>query len=326
MFAENKRASVKKSLTLAGSTLGFSLVAVMATAQPSGIATDLANALVEGQENFELQPFVENKSVDYSIGAVNRFLSDQSGKMVGGNWKYLDLSIGTEAGEPSFDAKSVYGLKETKNWFLFNQTSLGHYNSRTTANLGLGARHINDAETVILGVNAFYDYEMKSGHKRASIGGEFLTSIGQIRANQYKAISGDIVYDGGTESALDGTDVKFTFELPYFYGSDIYYKYTHWYDSSFDDYRNEFGATAEIAPDLTLKIAGYDSSDSGNDTIASLSYSIPLGGQTREAKVKRDGNFSTALKPIREMLYIPVERENRIMKKTVKLGVTYSGY
>jgi hypothetical protein len=43
-------------------------------------------------------------------------------------------------------------------------------------------------------------------------------------------------------------------------------------------------------------------------------------------KVKLDGKFSTGLKPIRDMLYIPVERENRIMKKTVKLGVTYSGY
>jgi hypothetical protein len=315
-----------RKLTLTGSTIGFSLVAFIATAQPSGLATELANTLVTQKDSFQLQPFVAQKAEAYSLGAVNGFLSTQSQKMLTERWKYLDFSIGTEDGEVTFEAKSVYGLNETKNWFIFNQSSLVTYDSRTTLNFGLGARHINDDETVIAGLNAFYDYETKSEHKRASVGGEILTSMGQLRANQYKAISGDIIYDGGTETALDGTDVKLTYELPFFYGSDIYYKYTHWYDSSFDDYRNEVGVTAEIAPNLTLKVAGYDSSYNGKDSIASISYSIALGGVQKSDKVKLDGKFSTGLKPIRDMLYIPVERENRIVKKTVKLGVTYSGY
>ena len=193
-------------------------------------------------------------------------------------------------------------------------------------NFGLGARHINDAETIIFGLNAFYDYELGSAHKRASIGGEFLTSLGQIRVNQYKALSGDIIYDGGTETALDGTDVKLTYELPFFYGADIHYKYTHWYDGDYNDHRREVGFSAEIIPYVNLALASYDSSQEGSDTTVSISYSLPLGGAARPQKSKLDGQFTTDLKPIRDMLYIPVERENRIMKKTVKMGVTFSGY
>ena len=40
----------------------------------------------------------------------------------------------------------------------------------------------------------------------------------------------------------------------------------------------------------------------------------------------QDGTWSTKLMPIRDQLYRPVERENRIMKKTIKLGVVVSGY
>lgn len=326
MRSTKRNRNRSKSLTLTVSSVGFSLITFVATAQPGTLTSDLVSQILEENSNFKLQSFVESELQAYSLDQANSFLRQQSQKLLSDNWKHLEFVIGVDAGDISINATSVYGLNETKNWFIFNQTSLGTYDSRTTLNLGLGARHINDAETVISGLNAFYDYEVETGHQRMSVGGEFLTSMGQIRANQYKAISGDITYDGGTESALDGTDVKLTYELPYFYGSNVYYKYTHWYDSDFNDYQNEFGLTAEIVPDLTFKIAGNDSSFNGSSTVASVSYSIPLGNVSRPAKIKRDGKFSTGLKPIRDLLYIPVERENRIVKKTVKLGVTYSGF
>jgi hypothetical protein len=40
----------------------------------------------------------------------------------------------------------------------------------------------------------------------------------------------------------------------------------------------------------------------------------------------QDGKWQANLKPIREKLYKPVQRENRIAKKAIKLGVTVSGY
>jgi hypothetical protein len=40
----------------------------------------------------------------------------------------------------------------------------------------------------------------------------------------------------------------------------------------------------------------------------------------------QDGKFTTKLQNIRKAIYKPVKRENRIMKKSVSLGVTASGY
>jgi hypothetical protein len=36
---------------------------------------------------------------------------------------------------------------------------------------------------MIVGANAFYDYESKSGHKRSSLGFELLTAMLEFRAN-----------------------------------------------------------------------------------------------------------------------------------------------
>ena len=41
---------------------------------------------------------------------------------------------------------------------------------------------------------------------------------------------------------------------------------------------------------------------------------------------KSDREFTFKLKSVMSELYKPVQRENRIMKKSIKLGVTVSGY
>jgi len=43
-----------------------------------------------------------------------------------------------------------------------------------------------------MGANAFYDYEMESEHKRTGFGVELLTSLLELRANKYNAVSGTI--------------------------------------------------------------------------------------------------------------------------------------
>ncbi len=67
------------------------------------------------------------------------------------------LGLKGDDAQTKTEIMGVYRLHETKNSFLFNQTSLVRYNDRTTMNLGFGARYINDPETVIAGANVFYD-------------------------------------------------------------------------------------------------------------------------------------------------------------------------
>jgi hypothetical protein len=56
-----------------------------------------------------------------------------------------------------------------------------------------------------------------------------------------------------------------------------------------------------------------------------VTYRIALGAEP-DNRVKRDGVFRFALEPVRHMLYQPVQRENRIVKKRVSLGVTVAAY
>ena len=103
--------------------------------------------------------------------AANSALDDVEDNIVATTpFTHLELSLGSDAfgldtTGTTTKTELLVRLHETKNTFVFNQTSISSFDSRTTANLGFGVRHINDDETVIMGVNAFYDYELDSEHK-----------------------------------------------------------------------------------------------------------------------------------------------------------------
>jgi hypothetical protein len=149
----------------------------------------------------------------------------------------------------------------------------------------------------------------------------------EFRANTYNAISGTIAYNGINETALDGRDMKLTANLPYLYSSNVYYSSGKWKDGlGHETKTKEFGITAEVLPNLFVNVAQQKKDSTKAKTVASISYSIPLGNAAKTKRVIQDGNWDSRMKPIREKLYKPVQRENRIMKKAIKLGVTVSGY
>ena len=88
----------------------------------------------------------------------------------------------------------------------------------------------------------------------------------------------------------------------------------------------EFGVRAELIPNAYFTIASQQKEPGERKQVASFSYSIPLGKTASETKEIQDGSWAASLKPIREKLYEPVQRENRIIKKAIKLGVRASGY
>ena len=288
-----------------------------------------------GFEDGNAEEAAKNESATYSLNTANSALDDVEDNIVATTpFTHLELSLGSDAfgldttgTTTKTELLGVLRLYETKNTFLFNQTSITSFDSRTTANTGFGVRYINDDETVIVGANAFYDYELDSKHERTGFGVELLTSLIEMRANQYNAVSGTITYKGIQETALDGHDIKISGNLPYFYSSNVYFKQSEFKDGAgYKITNDEWGIEAEVAPNLTIGVAQQKGTGISEQTVASISYSIPLGSKQAPAKAMQDGKWSTSLKPIREKLYKPVQRENRIMKKAIKLGVTVSGY
>ena len=290
--------------------------------------------IAEGAEQGAATETAKQEFHNFSLGLANSKLNLLEDKILSETgFTHLELSLGSDVfgldsgTKTQSEVMAVYGLHETSNLFLFNQTSIVNFDSRRTFNIGLGARHITDDETLILGANAFYDYETKSGHKRSSLGFELLTAMLEFRANTYNAISGTIAYNGINETALDGRDMKLTANLPYLYSSNVYYSSGKWKDNlGYETKTKEFGVTAEVLPNLFVNVAQQKKDSTKAKTVASISYSIPIGNAAKPKRVMQDGNWDSRMKPIREKLYKPVQRENRIMKKAIKLGVTVSGY
>ena len=322
-------------------SLTTSLVALMPLSLNAEVGlsnTQLAGSAATVAQGIEDENAREAVAVELSgfvLGEINsglNFIEERA--LATTNFTHLELSLGADsfgldAGSSKVSAEiiSVYRLYEDETTFLFNQSSLNSFNNRTTVNTGLGARYITPDEKMIFGANAFYDYEIEAKHKRTGLGIEFITSMFEVRANRYNAISGNITYKGINESALDGRDFKLTANLPYFYSSNVYFTDGQWKDGvGYVTNTEEFGLKAELLPNAYFTVASQQQDSGKRQQVASFNYTIPLGKAAGEKKKMQDGKWSVNLKPIREKLYEPVQRENKIMKKAIKLGVTASGY
>ena len=303
----------------------------LSNAQLAGSAAVVAQDIEDGTA----RKAVVGELSGFVLGEINsglNFIEERA--LATTNFTHLELSLGTDsfgldAGSSKISAEimSVYRLYEDETTFLFNQSSLNRFNNRTTLNTGLGARYITPDEKMIFGANAFYDYEIEAKHKRTGLGVEFITSMFEVRANRYNAVSGAM--SGGkydTEAALDGRDFKLTANLPYFYSSNVYFTDGQWKDGAgYVTNTEEFGLKAELLPNAYFTVASQQQDLGKRQQVASFSYTIPLGKAAGEKKKMQDGSWSANLKPIREKLYEPVQRENKIMKKSVKLGVIAAG-
>ena len=331
----SKLGIVMKRLLISSAIICLSVVPISAqesdnSGKFSSIIKNIGEALNIGKE----KEVAKSEANALAVDTVNSEINKLEDKILStSNFTHFELSVGSDTmglginkSDTKTEAMTVYRLKETGNWFLFNQTSAVSFNNRTTINTGFGARNINDSKTIVTGYNLFYDYELDAKHDRVGAGFELLSSIFELRANAYQAMSKALTYNGNTETALDGYDVKLTANLPYFYSSNLYGKLSNSKDdSTYEIKYYEAGLNAEILPNLTLSVAAQHKENSAKtEAIASLNYSIPLGVANKVGKVMQDGDWSTKFEPIKQKLHRPVERENRIMKKVTSV-VTSSG-
>lgn len=287
---------------------------------PSTQLAELASGLATAQDK---QAFAmdaaESTLRDTITQTVQSTLENAESRLQTGNVTHLDLTLGIDAQSATAEAVVVYRLAETAEHFLFNQSSVSYYDTRGTLNVGLGHRYLNPSETVLLGSNVFVDYEAESGHRRASLGIEALSASHlQFRANYYRALSSETLFDGVYETALHGRDLKLTYPLPFFLHADIYVKNARWFRDGYHTSTNTWGLNATPWPHITLGLASEKTDDDTSTRSLTLTYSLPLHGS--------DTAMSPAPSSLRAALYQPVQRENRIKKKMVRLGVTFSGY
>ena len=242
------------------------------------------------------------------------------------NLKYFDISLDLQENQkPTIEIQSVSKLKEDNDSAYFNQTNLSSYNGETTINLGFGKRKLYKDETVMLGSNVFVDYQFDESHLRNGLGVEAISSVFDLRGNYYNAISGFKATDEGREKALDGYDIQLNYHVTGKNNTDLYLQTFEWENpnSSYKEKGEKFGFVSQIG-NLNLNL-GYVNDNKNNDGFfAGVKLVVPLGDVNKKPKVQ---NKPLQYVSVREKLYIPVKRENKIkVVKISKSGVKISGF
>ena len=243
------------------------------------------------------------------------------------NLKYLDFSFNIQEGfDPSIQIESVSKLKEYDDGALFNQLNLISQDSKTTINLGIGKRKLFDNDTYILGTNFFIDYQFDEAHLRSGLGFEAISNSLDFIANYYNAISGFKNTSDGREKALDGYDLKFNYHLSNKSNTDFFVQLFEWENpnSTYEEKGEKVGMTSSIG-NLAFEI-GYLNDNKDNDGLfGSLKVVIPLGEQ-RETANKNNENTNKNSLSVRNKMYMPVKRENKIKLVKISSGVKVSGF
>ncbi len=241
--------------------------------------------------------------------------------------KYLDFSINIQDSlEPTVQIQSVSSIKEYDDGALFNQLNLISHDSETTINLGFGKRKLLDNDALMIGTNLFVDYQFDESHLRTGLGFEAVSSSLDIIANYYNAISGFKKTSTGSEKALDGYDLKLNYHLSRSSNTDLFVQLFEWENpnSTFEEKGEKIGINSSIG-NLALEL-GYLNDNKDNDGLfGSLKVIIPLGGNNSK-EIPNEIDTNQKKLSVRDKLYMPVQRENKIKLVKLSSGVKVSGF
>ena len=256
--------------------------------------------------------------------AMNRFYSSLE-SFLEENFENTDFSIKKiETIKPEIGIQTFKIISEDNSDLSFFQGSLFlHDSDRETFNLGLGQRYLSNDESILFGLNAFYDYEFDYEHQRFSIGAEIKSSILDLNYNQYFAQSSSKKgKNGNDEEAIDGFDVELGAHLPYIPSMKAYLKAFDFEVPNGNDFQGlEFSTLFKVPNSgLSFEIGHTDYDNHNDQSFINLRYSN---------SIKNPGTSlisSEAFERIsmKDRIYEKVRRENIIKKKgagfTVKAG------
>ena len=204
---------------------------------------------------------------------------------------------------------------------LFTQVSAFYTDNRTTLNAGLGYRRLVSDNTLMLGVNAFYDHEFPYDHGRYSIGLEARTTVGEVNANVYQATTKwKTGKNGLQERALDGWDIEAGLPLPYMNWATVFVKRYEWSgeDGAKDIKGNDaqLRAYVPILPGLEIQ-AGRTFKDDAKDSnyfTAIFNVTDAFSNKPKQ-QVQWFSDSAYKLESMEDRRYEKVRRNNIIVKQ-----------
>lgn len=219
--------------------------------------------------------------------------------------------------EPEFTILGVRDISKTENSNLFTQFSLHNDeisgDERYIGNLGLGYRKLTADDSMMYGVNIFYDQDIVVGHSRASVGFEARGSVLKFNFNEYENITGGQTVNNQTEHVVGGQDYKLSSQVPYMPWARFGWRgYRIEIDKATnvtegDEYSLEMALNPTLALELSRDLSNHSD---GNANSANLSFVYP---PRDSKKTLSDGFTSNEMwhkESMKDLLSEKVERNN----------------
>ena len=173
---------------------------------------------------------------------------------------------------------------------------------------------------ILVGLNTFYDHEFTVDHSRLGLGGEFITSVGEFRANNYFANSNQRLNGGNAEEAMSGSEYELGTHVPYIPKLKVFGKKFSW-DAGTANLDGYTYSTQFSDNGLTFE-AGVDQFDSGEDRLFMKITLEPYKVKPDTSKIIQDVAYR--LESVEEQKLTKVRRENKIL--TSAFTVSFGGY
>ena len=274
---------------------------------------------------------LEDTLVNKTLNKTNNFISGLTNSLTENllntdRVKYLEIDIQVqEKLKPTFSLTNVNKISEDTTSAFFNQNTVSLHNNDQTINLGLGYRNLIQNDTVMLGANIFFDYSFDDAHQRNGVGVEAISSVFDIRGNYYDATSGiQTLGDGSTEEALDGWDARLDYHLPLAYDVNVFAGIFEFENAAgnFTLDGEKYGLAGSVGK-TNFEVGYIDDNKSGDGTYANVTMVFDLGQPKQLSKA----NGALEYVSVRDQLYTPVKRENKIrVVKVTALNIVVSGF
>jgi len=245
------------------------------------------------------------------------------------NFENTDFTIKSiENNKPEIGVLTLKPLIDTDNGLTFFQGSFfTHDGDRETLNLGFGRRIFSNDDSVMFGLNAFYDHELGYDHQRTSLGAEIRSSILELNSNHYFALSNSRTgKDNVKEEVADGYDIEIGAHIPYVPTAKFFTKYFEYDVPGGLDYEGlEYSSKIGVPNsgiDFEIGFKDYANNGSEDEWFFNLTFSLN--------RINADRNFITneAFERVsmKDKKYEKVRRENLILKTKESFSIKTAGF
>ena len=256
-----------------------------------------------------------------ALNVISKKISEFSSNLIPGEG-HTEVSIDLrEAHSPDFSILGVREIAPIDDGTFFTQFSLFNTempngkaggDERIIGNLGFGARKLAQDNTILYGINSFYDVDLENKHERGSVGAEVRSAVLAFHFNKYQRISDDY----NDENVLNGWEYQLSSQIPYLHWASAFVNEYRWDGILRDDVRGKkMGSEMLLTPNLNMEIAYDDKDKSGLDDewYSKFQFFHP---PRENGPTALDGISDVAWKENKDMsgeLLSKVKRQNKIM-------------